>query len=141
MPSIADASPFANVLAVVRRIVFPLVVCALVVGAAVACGSGSSSSGGSSGKVAAIVTMVNGSKKLPDGRLLFNQNCAVCHGAQGQGAIGPKIGDGVVAAKYTVQQHVTIVVNGRNGMPKWGDQLKNDEIAAIVKYEREKLGR
>jgi cytochrome c5 len=139
-PSIADASGFAIVRGVFRRLLFPLVVCALCVTAAVACKS-SSPSADAGGKVSAIVSMVNGSKKLPDGKILFNQNCATCHGIDGQGAIGPKIGGGAVAAKYTVQQHVTIVVNGRNGMPAWGNSLKTDEIAAIVKYEREKLGR
>ena len=60
----------------------------------------------------------------PSGQL-FTQNCAVCHGAQAQGSIGPNIqcANGIASK----------VKNGGDAMPAF-PQLTNDDIQAIQTY-------
>lgn len=74
------------------------------------------------------------------GRRVYDANCAACHGSSGQGGIGPALGDGAVVQRYPEpSDHRDVVVNGRRGMPAWGGQLSDDEIDAVVAYEREGL--
>ncbi|HEY8060420.1 MAG TPA: cytochrome c [Acidimicrobiales bacterium] len=75
------------------------------------------------------------------GETVYNANCARCHGPNGEGGVGPQLGDGAVEADLTVEEHTDVVTNGRNGMPAWEGQLTPEEIDAVVLYEREELGR
>ncbi len=114
----------------------------LVIMAVMALGASSCSddAGGDDGdRVATIAELVGSGDELPDGDLLYNANCASCHGGDGQGGVGPQLA-GVVADKYTAAEHVAIVVNGRAAMPAFASSLDDAEIAAIVRYERSQLG-
>ncbi len=71
------------------------------------------------------------------------QQCAACHGPNGEG-IGPfpklagsKVATGPVAA------HIATVLKGRPGtpMPAFGPQLNDADIAAVVTYERNGLNK
>lgn len=117
-----------------------LLVTALALSAlAVACGD----DGGDADDQAVqdVVAAVEGDGALPDGPEVYSQRCASCHGGDGEGGIGPEIGDGAAEENLTLEEHADIVVNGRGSMPGWGNQLTVDEIAAVVVYEREQLGR
>lgn len=71
----------------------------------------------------------------------YAASCAVCHGAQGQGGIGPAFaGSDLATNPDNLQQHIDIVVNGRNAMPAFRAQLTPKEIAAVVTYERNAFG-
>ena len=77
---------------------------------------------------------------LDAGRAVFLANCATCHGADGQGGLGPKLADGAVVDRYPDPvDHRTVVINGRGMMPAFGEQLTTAEIDAVVRYEREGL--
>jgi mono/diheme cytochrome c family protein len=77
--------------------------------------------------------------QLALGARLYNENCLVCHGVNGQGRIGATL-----AKDWpSVQPELTIVstiVNGVGGsvMPAWGQAnggpLTNEEINALVAY-------
>ena len=74
------------------------------------------------------------------GERVFARNCASCHGRDGGGGVGPKLANGRVAERYPdPSDHRAIVVNGRGVMPPWGDMLSDQEIDAVVRYEREVL--
>ena len=75
------------------------------------------------------------------GETVYSANCARCHGPDGEGGVGPQLGDGAVEANLTIEEHTEVVTNGRNGMPAWEGQLSPEEIDAVVQYEREELGR
>jgi mono/diheme cytochrome c family protein len=81
--------------------------------------------------------------ELQLGRDIYEQRCASCHGNDGGGGMGPALGDGAVVERLPdVADHRAVVVDGRGGlMPAWGDVLDDDEIDAVVRYEREALGR
>jgi cytochrome c551 len=72
----------------------------------------------------------------------YTRHCSACHGGDGQGAIGPQLGDGAVVAAYPdIDDQIEVITNGRGQMPSFGDSLSPDDIRAIAEYEREELGR
>lgn len=78
--------------------------------------------------------------QLELGEQVFTDNCATCHGNRGQGGTGPRLGSGAVVERYPdADDHRAVVVNGRGRMPAWGARLTDDEIDAVVRYEREGL--
>lgn len=77
------------------------------------------------------------------GNEIFAASCAVCHGDDGQGGVGPQLNDGAVVAAYpNVQDEVKVVENGKGGgrMPSFASQLSKAEIQAVVEYTRTGLG-
>jgi mono/diheme cytochrome c family protein len=72
-----------------------------------------------------------------DGASVFGDNCAVCHGGDGSGGIGPRLAGGRVVTVYPdPADQIAVVTNGRDGMPAFADTLSEDEIAAVVEYTR-----
>lgn len=100
---------------------------------------GDDAGGDSEGRAASIAALVESGEYPGDGEQLYRQSCASCHGGDGQGGIGPQLA-GVVEDKYSAVDHVALVLSGRGAMPAFGSTLGDDEIAAIVAYERTGLG-
>lgn len=71
-----------------------------------------------------------------EGAEQYQRNCAVCHGGEGQGVVGPAL-DGMNNLGSTAFIASTIVY-GRtfHGMPAFGDTLDDREIAAIATFVR-----
>ena len=72
------------------------------------------------------------------GREVFVQNCAPCHGPQGQGVIGPNLTDNYWIHGNTDGDLVTTITNGvpEKGMIAWKAVLnptKIQQVAAFVK--------
>ena len=61
----------------------------------------------------------------------FNGVCAKCHGAKGQGFIGPGLTPGTVANAASVEQ---IVRNGRGKMPAVGADWDERQMKALTDY-------
>ncbi|MBB6017390.1 c-type cytochrome [Deinococcus radiopugnans] len=79
--------------------------------------------------------VANISKEYPTiGKELYtSQGCVGCHGAEGQGGVGPALaGDGKIL-KDPVYVH-SILVNGKGAMPAFGEKLKENEIYAVANY-------
>ena len=77
------------------------------------------------------------------GKRVYQQHCQACHQADGKGMppaipamVGGKITTGDVAG------HIDVLLNGikGSGMQAFGDQLDDEEIAAVVTYERNDWG-
>ena len=76
----------------------------------------------------------------PDGAAIFDSRCAMCHGDSGGGGVGPALADGQVVARFPdVADQIAVVTNGRGEMPKFGDRLTAEEIAAVVEFTRTDL--
>lgn len=97
------------------------------------------------------------------GQELFQRaGCVNCHGARGEGGVGPRLAGGEVVKTFPNEaDHVTFVSEGSSktrgqpygdpareggqrvansgGMPAFAGQLTDEEIAAVVQYEREGL--
>ena len=88
--------------------------------------------------------------------LYRSAGCSGCHGGAGEGGVGPKLSEGESLLSFHEEQdHVDWVKGGSQpkigqeynargrvaagGMPGFGGQLSDEEIEAVVLYEREKL--
>ena len=82
--------------------------------------------------------------------------CSGCHGGGGEGGVGPKLSEGETVLSFPdEQEHIDWVKGGSGpkvgqpynargriaagGMPGFGGQLSDEEIEAVVLYEREQL--
>lgn len=82
--------------------------------------------------------------------------CSGCHGGGGEGGVGPKLNEGATVTAFPDEQdHIDWVKSGSGplvgqvynatgrvaagGMPGFGSQLSEEEIEAVVLYEREQL--
>lgn len=79
------------------------------------------------------------------GAILYDQNCAVCHGANGQGRIGANLSNAFPSIRPDLSIK-NIIVNGVSGsqMPAWGqsnggpltDQQINDITSFVLTLEK-----
>jgi cytochrome c6 len=77
----------------------------------------------------------------PDGAMIFKQNCAACHQAQGQGVPGafPALA-GNAFVQGDPRAVAQVLLNGRGGMPNFREDLTNEQIAAVLSYTRAAWG-
>ena len=76
---------------------------------------------------------------LAAGQDVYVVRCQACHGPDGEGISAPTFKG--VTGRLTVDQHRQAVADGRSGtrMPGFADSLSEDELEAVVRYEREVL--
>jgi kynurenine formamidase/mono/diheme cytochrome c family protein len=71
---------------------------------------------------------------------LFDNNCAVCHGHDGRGAVKiPNLPDFSQTAFQDSRSEsllLSSVANGRNSMPAFGDVLSQNQIRGLVRFVR-----
>jgi mono/diheme cytochrome c family protein len=77
----------------------------------------------------------------PAGNVTFNSTCASCHGPDGAGTAAGRSLNVVDLRSPAVQgqsdaQLEQIVKNGINNMPAFGDNLSDQQIAAMVAHVR-----
>jgi len=77
--------------------------------------------------------------ELVEGRALFVANCQRCHGARGQGQVGPRLAGVVTHSFPNIQNQINIVSNGAGQMPAWKGKLTPKQIHSVVRYTREVL--
>ncbi|MEX2587186.1 MAG: c-type cytochrome [Actinomycetota bacterium] len=84
------------------------------------------------------------------GQEIFNQMCVACHGAGGAGGSGPAMQGGATVDQFPdVAEHEEFVRSGSTpgqpygtsgqgtgAMPAWGGSLTDEQISAVVEYER-----
>ena len=76
-----------------------------------------------------------------DGAAIFKKNCMMCHGADGKGFPAlktPDFTDPKWQSSIKDKQMREVIKNGKKGtaMAAFGDQLKDDEISAVIAYVR-----
>lgn len=97
-----------------------------------------------------------------DGGTVYSNNCASCHGANGQGGAGPRLAGGEAALTFpNIDDHLSWIGTGSGpfkgkpygdparvggqhvaatgGMPSFQGKLSDEEIAAVAEYERSEL--
>ena len=74
------------------------------------------------------------------GEGIYKAYCLTCHGADGQGGVGPKLA-GIVATRYpNIDDQIAVVTNGKGAMPSFESRLSAAEIRKVAEFERTKLG-
>jgi cbb3-type cytochrome c oxidase subunit III len=74
------------------------------------------------------------------GASIYAKNCSACHGARGEGGIGPGLAGNPRVNVDNPAQMLTTIVQGRNTMPSWRGQLASGDIAAVATYVRSSWG-
>jgi mono/diheme cytochrome c family protein len=95
--------------------------------------------------------LTNAQGNAQKGKTLFDQNCAMCHGATGKGdgaaaaALNPKprnLADKAYVSKLKDQDLANIIKNGGAAagksplMPPFGGALKDGDITDVIAYIR-----
>lgn len=80
---------------------------------------------------------------MKEGQQVYQTHCQACHQADGKGM--PPAIPAMINGKITtgpISGHVDVLLNGikGTGMQAFGEQLSNEEIAAVVTYERNAWG-
>lgn len=72
------------------------------------------------------------------GEQVYQQNCAVCHGEQGEGhaavAQAPALNGREHSWHHPDGQLQEIILIGGVEMPSFQDELSNEEVAAVIRY-------
>lgn len=75
---------------------------------------------------------------MDDGAAVYEGNCAVCHGDDGEGGEGPRL-VGYERLEF-VSATVGQIIEGGAYMPPFGPRLDDAEIAAVATYIRNSWG-
>ncbi len=72
------------------------------------------------------------------GAKVFAQSCSGCHGANGQGSVGPRLaGNDDLSDRGFVERRVR---EGGGIMPAFGGRLSDDQVASVVAFVRSSWG-
>ncbi len=76
------------------------------------------------------------------GETTYVAHCSACHQPTGLGLppTFPALKGSAVAIQEPIEEHISLVLNGKGMMPPFGKQLSLNEIAAVVTYERNAWG-
>ncbi|ALC17078.1 monoheme cytochrome c [Desulfuromonas soudanensis] len=74
-------------------------------------------------------------EEAENGKELFASHCAMCHGAEGEGGIGPDLTSGSFKYGRDAADIAESIRNGRpRGMPAFGSQFKAAEIDSLTDF-------
>lgn len=80
--------------------------------------------------------------RISSGAATFQKNCAVCHGPEAKGKIGPNL---TLHTKKYGNSDANILLTIRKGrpggMPAWGKVLKPDELLSVATFIRSLEGK
>lgn len=70
--------------------------------------------------------------RVSSGKILFEQNCAKCHGTDGtKGRFGAK---NLQTSTLSDEQYFKVIQKGKGIMPSWEKRLTSDRITEIISY-------
>lgn len=86
----------------------------------------------------AVAASEDATDAVSQGEQIYAARCASCHGAGGEGGVGPSL-VGVTERFPSAADQEALVRSGRGAMPAFDGTLSADDIAAVVAFEREVL--
>ncbi|HEY9721515.1 MAG TPA: c-type cytochrome [Oscillatoriaceae cyanobacterium] len=90
---------------------------------------------GGSDLTALVAAAVTNPHEIAEGQSLFSANCAACHGAKGQGLIGPNLTDKTwLYGGQPGQIAHTISEGTSKGMPPWKTTFAPSQIAELAAF-------
>lgn len=82
----------------------------------------------------------NAGELISQGQQVYAANCAACHGPEGRGGgVFPALAGNEFLTGDPAQA-IQVVLHGREAMPAFGGTLSNEQIAAVLSYERNSWG-
>ncbi len=73
-----------------------------------------------------------------NGATLYADNCALCHGDDGEGGVGGQLAGQV--SPDDESQIVLIILDGAGTMPSWEDYFSEQEVADVTAYLLDTFG-
>lgn len=71
---------------------------------------------------------------IDQGKAIYETNCIACHGADGKSMLaGAK---DITATELKDEEIMTLLQNGKNGMPAYKDVYSNEELGNVISYIR-----
>jgi cytochrome c oxidase cbb3-type subunit 3 len=91
----------------------------------------------------ALLALAGDAKLTVEARAVFEQNCAACHGADGQGLIGPNLTDGYWLHGARPGEILKTISDGvmEKGMPAWKPVLGDARVKNLAAYVLSLKGR
>lgn len=83
-----------------------------------------------------LVGMAGDGQQTAEGQIVYSQYCAACHGAQGEGGIGPNLTDKHWIHGGQPTKILEVVSTGvpAAGMPAWKPMLGNSKVEQVTAY-------
>jgi cytochrome c oxidase cbb3-type subunit 3 len=87
-------------------------------------------------------TIVYDKSYLAEGQKIFTDNCVACHGAKGEGGVGPNLTDDYWLHGGKINDIFKSVKYGwpANGMKSWQTDFSSVQIAQVVCYVKSMKG-
>jgi len=73
-------------------------------------------------------------KAVEEGRGLYAANCAVCHGENLKGGVGPDLTGHLAYGETDKDKYISIFEGRGGGMPPFRDQLGRDRVWKVLAY-------
>ncbi|HHN64048.1 MAG TPA: c-type cytochrome [Nitrospirae bacterium] len=73
-------------------------------------------------------------KAIAEGKTIYMENCAVCHGDNLRGGVGPDLTGHLKYGETDDKKYETIARGRGGGMPPFGQQLGRDRIWKVLAY-------
>ena len=91
---------------------------------------------GQTGDGAAYLAAAEDSERVEAGQSVYDANCAACHGAEGEGMIGPNLTDGYWMHGGSPQAIAVSIRDGipDKGMPGWDSSLSAEDIENLTGF-------
>lgn len=74
--------------------------------------------------------VVDLNRNISTGQKIYEKNCASCHGNEAQGKIGPRLR----ARLIPKDSFFTVIAQGRNSMPGFGETLNRDQLESLWSF-------
>ena len=86
----------------------------------------------------ALIALSKDPEHVEKGKVIFATRCAVCHGPEGQGIIGPNLTDDYWIHGSKLEQLRTVIENGvlEKGMLAWKGILSSEDIDNVLSFIR-----
>jgi cytochrome c oxidase cbb3-type subunit III len=83
-----------------------------------------------------MVKFLDEASWLRVGQSIFKANCVQCHGAEGEGKVGPNLADDSYKNIRSIEDILTVLNRGAGGnaMPAWQNKLNSNEIVLVSTY-------
>ncbi len=87
---------------------------------------------------ASLQALMADPQAMAEAKTLFVSNCAACHGASGEGGIGPNLHDEIWLHGHNAEQLLQTIEAGvaEKGMPRWKGLLSREQIKKLAAYIR-----
>jgi cytochrome c oxidase cbb3-type subunit III len=85
---------------------------------------------------ATLVKYMNDEKWKTVGQVVYKANCISCHGANGEGNVGPNLTDDRFKNVRKIEDIATVIREGANNgaMPSWKNRLHVNEVVLTAAY-------